>query len=127
RASAPPLADLERKATVVLGGQSHLVVFASAVGRQLAGRTTADWVVRPRLLKIAGLAQVMVMGGGRKQYQVLVDPTALLAYDVTLQQVEEALKKNNVNAAGGFAVRGGTERPIRVLGRLGPDPEQVLA
>ena len=44
------------------------------------------------------------MGGDRKQYQVLVDPTALHEYDVTLQQVEAALKANNLNASGGFAV-----------------------
>ncbi len=37
-------------------------------------RTTADWVVRPRLLKMPGVAEVIVMGGDRKQYQVLVDP-----------------------------------------------------
>ena len=87
-------------------------------------RTTADWVVRPRLLKIPGVAEVFVQGGDRKQYQVLVDPAALLEYDVTLQQVEQALKENNLNTSGGFAVQGETERPIRVLGRLGPDPQR---
>jgi CzcA family heavy metal efflux pump len=91
---------------------------------QMELRTLADWVVRPRLLKIPGMAQVLVMGGGRKQYQVLVDPAALTAYDVTLHQVEEAVRKNNGNASGGYAVRGGGERPIRVLGRL--EPGRVL-
>ena len=90
-------------------------------------RTLADWVVRPRLLKISGVAQVITMGGGRKQYQVLVDPTALAEYGVTLQDVEAALKANNVNYSGGFSVAGGVERPIRVIGRLGPRPEQVVA
>src|SRR5262249_10116717 len=41
-------------------------------------------------------------------------------------QVEQALKDNNVNASGGFAIQGETERPVRVLGRLGPDPDRVL-
>jgi HME family heavy-metal exporter len=122
-----PLSTLERRATVALEGTSHTVVFRSLEQRQMDLRTSADWVVRPRLLKIPGLAQVLVLGGGRKQYQVLVDPTALLSYDVTLQQVEDALRKNNVSASGGYAVRGDRERPIRVLGRLGPDPERVLA
>src|SRR5262249_43877670 len=119
---APSFADGERRASVVVGGESHAVVFPPFERRQMDLRPTADWVVRPRLLKVSGLAQVMVMGGGRKQYQVLVDPNALLEYDVTLRQVEDAVRKNNVNASGGFAVRGDKERPIRVLGRLGPEP-----
>ncbi len=117
---------LERRATVTIAGKDQDVVFPSALQQQLSLRTTADWVVRPRLLKIAGIAQVVVMGGGRKQYQVLIDPTALRDYDVTLQQVEEALKKNNLNTSGGFAIRGEEERPVRILGRLGPEPARVL-
>ena len=120
------LIDREHHVIVTVNGKTHAVVFPSALRQQLDLRTTADWVVRPRLLKIAGIAQVVVMGGGRKQYQVLVDPNALVAYDVTLQQVEEALRKNNLNASGGFAVQGEQERPVRILGRLGPGPDQVL-
>lgn len=122
-----PWHNIDRTVTLSIAGQQHEILFAAFERQQLDLRTTADWVVRPRLLKIAGIAQVMVMGGGRKQYQVLVNPTALLAYDVTLQQVEQALKDNNVNASGGFAIRSGKEQPIRVLGRLGPQSEQVLA
>src|SRR4029077_12686714 len=102
-----PFADLDRHATICIGGRAHANRFASFAQQQLELRTTVDWVIRPRLLKIAGIAQVIVMGGGRKQYQVLVNPTALLGYDVTLQQVEQALRENNLNASGGFAVRGG--------------------
>ncbi|MCC6420177.1 MAG: efflux RND transporter permease subunit [Gemmataceae bacterium] len=119
-------ADRERRVTVAVGGATPTAVFPPAAQRKLKLRTTADWVVRPRLLKVRGIAQVMVMGGGRKQYQVLVDPTALLAYDVSLAQVEEAVRRNNVNASGGFAVQADRERPVRVLGRLGPDTERVL-
>ena len=54
-------------------------------------RTLADWVVRQRLLTIPGIAQVITMGGGRKQYQVLVNPIALRNYGVTLHEVEQAL------------------------------------
>jgi HME family heavy-metal exporter len=92
----------------------------------MALRTIADWVIRPRLLKIPGVAEVFVQGGDRKQYQVLVDPAALLEHNVTLQQVELALKESNINTSGGFAVQGETERPIRVLGRLGPESRLVL-
>lgn len=114
------------EASLSVANKNYSVVFPSALQQQLSLRTMADWVVRPRLLKIAGIAQVVVMGGGRKQYQVLVDPTALVVYDVTFQQVEKALKDNNLNTSGGFAVQGEEERPIRILGRLGPRPEQVL-
>jgi HME family heavy-metal exporter len=106
-------------------GKTHEVKFLSPEQQRIGLRTIADWVIRPRLLKVQGVAEVFVQGGDRKQYQVLVDPTALLEYGVTLQQVERALDESNINTSGGFAVEGETERPIRVLGRLGPDPQRV--
>lgn len=122
-----PLADDgSRSVRVNLGDRSLTASFLPRVKLDLELRTLADWVLRPRLLKTAGVAQVIVMGGGRKQYQVLVDPTALQEYGVSLQDVEKALENNNLNASGGYATRGGTENSIRVLGRLGPSPEKVL-
>ena len=93
----------------------------------MALRTLADWVVRPRLLKIPGIAEVFTQGGERKQYQILVNPAALLEHDVSLQEVERALAESNINTSGGFAVQGESERPIRIIGRLGPDEKRVLA
>ncbi len=81
-------------------------------------RTLADWVVRQRLLTIPGIAQVITMGGGRKQYQVLVNPNALRSYGVTLEEVERALAASNANATGGYLNRGGNEYLVRSLGRL---------
>lgn len=81
-------------------------------------RTLADWVVRQRLLTIPGVAQVVSMGGGRKQFQVLVNPDLLLEYDVTLEQVEQALAESNANATGGYLNRGGHEYLVRSLGRV---------
>ncbi|MEX2288121.1 MAG: efflux RND transporter permease subunit [Planctomycetaceae bacterium] len=123
-AEAEPRAS--RRATVTVSEHAHEVEFPTALQQQMDLRTIADWTVRPRLLKIPGIAEVFVQGGERKQYQVLIDPAALVEYGVTLQQVEQALKDNNLNTSGGFAVQGETERPIRVLGRLGPDPRQVM-
>lgn len=116
----------ERKAILTIAGTAQEVVFPSEEEQIMALRTTADWVVRPRLLKIPGVAEVFIQGGDRKQYQILVDPTKLLEYGVTLQEVEQALKESNINTSGGFAVQGETERPIRVMGRLGPDPHRVV-
>ncbi|MDX1962023.1 MAG: efflux RND transporter permease subunit [Pirellulales bacterium] len=81
-------------------------------------RTLADWVVRQRLLTIPGVAQVITMGGGRKQYQVLVNEDELLKYDVTLEEVEQAVKKSNSNATGGYLDSGGKELLVRAMGRI---------
>ncbi|MCI0705666.1 MAG: efflux RND transporter permease subunit, partial [Planctomycetia bacterium] len=122
-----PTPDGDQRVRAVVSGQMHDLVFPSNAKRALELRTLADWVVRPRLLKVSGVAQVAVLGGGRKQYQVLVDPTALHEYGVTLQDVDTALKTNNVNFTGGFADTSGMEKPIRVIGRLGPKPQQVIS
>lgn len=116
----------QHRAIITVAGAATDVVFPTVEQRQMDLRTTADWVVRPRLRKIPGIAEVFVQGGDRKQYQILVNPAALLEYDVTLQQVEQALIESNINTSGGFAVQGETERPIRILGRLGPDSHRVL-
>src|SRR5262249_45426256 len=81
-------------------------------------RTLADWVVRQRLLTIPGVAQVITMGGGRKQFQVLVNPEELLKYDVTLDEVENAVAESNANATGGYLNLGANEYLVRSLGRI---------
>ena len=82
-------------------------------------RTLADWVVRQRLLTISGVSQVFVMGGERKQFQVLVDPNLLLRYGVTLAEVKAALAESNENATGGYLVEQGVnELLVRSLGRI---------
>jgi HME family heavy-metal exporter len=113
-------------ASMKIDGKSHDAHFYSDAKQQLELRTVADWIIRPRLLKTTGVAEVFMLGGDRKQYQILIDPTALLEYGVTVQDVEQALRASNINTSGGFAVTGETERPIRVLGRLGPEPRVVV-
>ena len=81
-------------------------------------RTLADWVVRQRLLTIPGVSQVVTMGGGRKQFQVLVDPERLVTYGVTLADVEAAVQASNSNATGGYLNQGGNELLVRSLGRI---------
>lgn len=81
-------------------------------------RTLGDWVVRTRLLRIQGLAEVMNIGGGRMQYQVLVDPQALQKFDVSLHEVETALTDGNLNVSGGYIQRGAEELVVRGIGRV---------
>lgn len=82
-------------------------------------RTLADWVVRQRLLTIPGVSQVFTMGGGRKQFQVLVDPDAMLRYGVTLHDVKTAVQNSNENATGGYLdEQGPNELLVRALGRV---------
>ncbi len=82
-------------------------------------RTLADWVVRQRLLTIPGVSQVFVMGGDRKQFQVLVDPDQLLKFDVSLLEVTESLQRSNRNATGGYLDQQGPhEFLVRSLGRI---------
>ncbi|KAA5543031.1 efflux RND transporter permease subunit [Roseiconus nitratireducens] len=82
-------------------------------------RTLADWVVRQRLLTIPGVSQVFTMGGGRMQYQVLVDPDALRTFGITMHDVHEAVSRSNLNAVGGYLDdRGANELLVRGLGRV---------
>ena len=80
-------------------------------------RTQADWLVRQRLLSVPGVAQVIVMGGGRKQFQVLVDPHQLRAFDVTLEEVERSLREANQNTTGGYVDLSSREYLVRAIGR----------
>lgn len=113
-------------ATVKIESGVYEIQFESEAKQLLELRTLADWVIRPRLLKVNGVAEVFMQGGDRKQYQVLLDPTALLEYDVTVQDVERALSESNINTSGGFAIDGESERPIRILGRLGAGGRSVI-
>jgi HME family heavy-metal exporter len=95
----------------------------------MALRTLADWEIRQQLLTINGVSQVFVMGGERKQFQVLVDPDLLLKYGVTLHEVKLAVEASNQNATGGYLdEQGPNELLVRALGRISTirDLEQVV-
>lgn len=80
-------------------------------------RTIADWTVRPQLMTIPGVSQVVVMGGEVKQYQILVDAQKLLYHGITLENLRESLSRISENTSGGFVDSGGKEYLIRPLGR----------
>lgn len=79
-------------------------------------RTLQDWIVKYNLRTVPGVTEVLSFGGEVKQYQVRVDPRALLQYGVTLGEVREALRANNRNVGGGYIVRGPEEYIVRGIG-----------
>ncbi|MFP6762335.1 MAG: efflux RND transporter permease subunit, partial [Planctomycetaceae bacterium] len=81
-------------------------------------RTLADWVVRQRLRTIPGISQVITMGGGRKQFHVLVDPHLLHQHEVSLAEVKRGLKESNLNVTGGYLRNESVELLARGIGRL---------
>lgn len=101
-------------------GEIMLVSVQSKTGATspLDVRSLADWTIRPRLLSIAGIAQVTNIGGGVKQYQALISPAKLIQFNVTLERIAEALKKSNNNTTGGFVDAQSQEYLIRNIGRF---------
>lgn len=83
----------------------------------MAAREYADWVLRPRLLNIPGVAQVIPIGGQVKEYRVQPDLALMQAGSISLEQIAAALKEFGANKAGGFVDSGGREYLIRALGR----------
>ena len=80
-------------------------------------RSIADWEIRQRLLTIPGVAQVIPIGGGVKQYQVLADPERMAAYGVTLEEVQDAAARSQTNTPGGFLNAASREALVRNIAR----------
>ena len=76
-------------------------------------RTIADWTIRPRLLSTGGVAQVAVMGGEIKEYQILLNPEKMKHFEVGLDEVIAVTKDMNLNASGGILYEYGNEYIIR--------------
>lgn len=81
-------------------------------------RSIADWTLRPRLLSISGVAQVIPMGGGLRQYQVLISSDELRKRNLSLEQIEDSLTHLSENSTGGFIDIDRRELLIRNLGRV---------
>src|SRR5690348_17170002 len=79
-------------------------------------RTLEDWVVRPLLRSIPGVAEINSTGGFVKQYETLVDPQKLHYYDLTINDVRDALARNNANAGGGVLPQHAEQYLIRSVG-----------
>jgi len=81
-------------------------------------RTIADFEIRRRLLSINGVSQVIPIGGAVKQYQILVSPEKLHAYNLSLNEILKAAEESNENSSGGSYMDSGSEYLIRGIGRV---------
>ena len=100
-------------------GEILLIGVASEDGKTppLELRSLADWVIRQRLLTIPGVAQVIPIGGGVKQYQVLADPERMAAFGVSLAEVSDAAARSQTNTPGGFLIAANREALVRNIAR----------
>ena len=87
-------------------------------------RTVHDWVIKPALLTVPGVAEVNSWGGYEKQYQVRIDPARLIKYGVSFDEVTEAVEANNLNAGGGNISTGGGMLLVQGIGRVS-NAEQI--
>ena len=120
RANLPP-GTHEPAMLPVTSAVSWLVKYALVSSRvsPLDLRTISDWDIGRRLLSVPGVASVVSIGGGAKQYQVLLSSDRLWQYGVSVKEVAEAVRKANVNVPGGFLVGAGQERAVTGVGRIG--------
>ncbi len=81
-------------------------------------RSIADWTIRRRVLSVPGVSQVVPIGGEVKQYQILVSPEKLAAFDISLNEVLHAAEESNTNSSGGVYMDSGQEYLIRGIGRV---------
>lgn len=101
-----------------LMGQIQQIALYSKTGETspLQLRDLAEWVLRPRLLSIPGVAQVISIGGGLKQYQILLSAEKLNQHQITLDQVDRTLTQVSQNTTGGFIEQGAKELLVRNIG-----------
>ena len=99
-----------------LGEVFHYVVTGSDPDQTFV-RTVQDWTIRPQLRSVHGVAEINSWGGYAKQYQVRIDPELLIKHRLSLDQVVEAIEKNNRDAGGGNVERGSEIVLVHGLGR----------
>ena len=102
-----------------LGEVFHYTLSSTSPDRTLDElRTLHDWVVKPELRKVAGVAEINSWGGFERQYHVIVKPKSLVKYNLSIGQVFSALEQNNQNVGGGQVVRSGESLLVHGVGRV---------
>ncbi|HUX57219.1 MAG TPA: efflux RND transporter permease subunit [Bacteroidales bacterium] len=104
-------------------GEMMIIAMVSDTVSPMDLRTIADWNVAPRLLSVAGVAQVNTIGGEIREYQILADPYKMNFYGVTMNELIETSKGMNINTPGGFINEYGNKYIIRGLARTDEIPE----
>ncbi len=98
-------------------GEVYHYLLTSRTRSLMELRTLQDWVIRPRLRRVPGVAEISAWGGLAKQYEVRVDPDRLAKHKLTMDDLVVALRENNVNEGGGNIVRSGGASIVQGLGR----------
>lgn len=98
-------------------GEIMLISLTADSASQMDLRTIADWTIRPRLLATGGVAQVVVIGGEYKQYQILASPQKMDYYHVSLEELLKASEQANGNSSGGFMNEYSNEYIVKGIGR----------
>ena len=99
-------------------GEILFISLTSESNDLLELRTVAKSQIKRRLLSVAGVSQVTPIGGDEKQYQVVLSTQKMRAFQISMQEVAEALRTANENVSAGFLVEGGTETVLRGMGRI---------
>ncbi|RYY01953.1 MAG: CusA/CzcA family heavy metal efflux RND transporter [Gammaproteobacteria bacterium] len=94
----------------------------------MALREIQDWIIRPQLVLVKGVTEINSIGGYNKQYHVMPEPAKLLAYGISMEQIRNALERNNQNRGAGYIERNGQQWLVRTPGQLSSisDIEQVV-
>ncbi|RUL89442.1 efflux RND transporter permease subunit [Tautonia sociabilis] len=123
--SLPP--EVERPILAPISSIMGEILFLSLTSDRHSGielRTVADTRIRRRLLSVPGVSQVVPIGGGVKQYQVVLSPERLKAYGIGVAEVADRLRETNQNVSAGFLIEGGQEQLIQGIGRV-RDPADI--
>lgn len=139
QAKLPPDVNVQMAPISSIMGQIQLVGFQSKSGNTevSAIRAMVDQNIKPRLMSISGVAQIVSIGGAPRQMQITVDADKLRTFDVTMEEVADAVRSANLNASGGFMNVGAKGPVITVTGRIElesqmadavvkPDPERPV-
>jgi cobalt-zinc-cadmium resistance protein CzcA len=100
-----------------LGEVLQYVVISSSPD-QTDARTVQDWIIKPQLQSVPGVAEINGWGGFEKQYQILIDPNRIIQYDLHLEEVVEAIGRGIRNVPGGEMVRGGEQTVVQGIGQV---------
>jgi heavy metal efflux system protein len=119
RAEIPPGLGTPEMGPISTGlGEIYQYTVETPGNDLIEARTIQDWLLKPVLRTVPGVAEVNSFGGLEKQYQVLIRPDSLLKYGLSVRQVQEAIAANNLNQGGGYIVKNAQQYVVRGIGQV---------